>query len=493
MLPYTPLHHLLYRDFGGAARDDERKPLRRADRLRGRRGAPRGSAGSPTHSSPTTGRSTAAARTRSSARSLPVRRSRGFAPRRCRSRPRRGRSSPPAPSSSPPSVSPRGDRAFLSPHLGDLDSEPAYRAFLHRSRALPRHARRRPEVVACDLHPEYLSTKWAHEQDTALIEVQHHHAHAAACLAEHREKGPALALVFDGTGLRHRRDALGRGAPALRSRFVRADRLARPDPAPRRRGGDPRALAGRRRSSRAGGSPVPWPRAGAIVRESLKANAPLSSGMGRLFDAVAAVLGVRDEVDLRGAGGDRAGAAGRRGSERSRTPGTSATRRLVTVTSRSRAGIRPGAPPPFTRRSPLRRGRACADAAGVNGRPLGRNLPEPAAARARPASGSSGSASASFSPARAAERRRDHYGQAAVAAQRVGVDVPRDPRTPSRDVQPASLQRRRSPASGARFPPRSSPRREVGDWVLVHVGFALHTIDEGEAAKTLALLEEIEW
>ena len=57
-----------------------------------------------------------------------------------------------------------------------------------------------PGIVAHDLHPDYLSTKWALKSETVAVGVQHHHAHAASCLAEHGEDGPALALVFDGTG-----------------------------------------------------------------------------------------------------------------------------------------------------------------------------------------------------------------------------------------------------------------------------------------------------
>jgi hydrogenase maturation protein HypF len=94
----------------------------------------------------------------------------------------------------------RDDDAFLSSHLGDLDSEASYRAFRSDLELYVQLLRVEPEAVACDLHPEYLSSKWAHEQGLPLVEVQHHHAHAAACLAEHDEEGPALALVFDGTG-----------------------------------------------------------------------------------------------------------------------------------------------------------------------------------------------------------------------------------------------------------------------------------------------------
>ena len=202
-----------------AARADERQPLRRADRVRRRRGARARSAGSPTPSSPTTGRSTAAARTPSSA---PPSRSAARAATR-----------PPAlplPVAAPrPIVAAgaelkstfcvaRGGEAFLSPHLGDLDSEPAYRAFRADLELYLAMLGVEPEVVAHDLHPEYLSTKWALEQDAELVGVQHHHAHAAACLAEHGEDGPGARARLRRHRLRHRRDALGRRAAALRPR-----------------------------------------------------------------------------------------------------------------------------------------------------------------------------------------------------------------------------------------------------------------------------------
>ena len=87
-----------------------------------------------------------------------------------------------------------------------------------------------PETIACDLHPEYLSTKWAHEQGLPLVEVQHHHAHAAACLAEHGEDGPALALVFDGTGLGT--DGTLWGGELLRCDLESFERVAWLDPVP---------------------------------------------------------------------------------------------------------------------------------------------------------------------------------------------------------------------------------------------------------------------
>ena len=150
-----------------------------------------------------------------------------------------------------------------------------------------------------DLHPEYLATKWALEQDAEPIGVQHHHAHAAACLAEHGERGPALALVFDGTG--YGTDGTLWGGELLRADLADFERIAHLEPIPLPGGEaairEPWRLAAvhLERAAR----PVPFERWN-VVRESLKVNAPLSSGMGRLFDAVAAVLGLRHEITFEG-------------------------------------------------------------------------------------------------------------------------------------------------------------------------------------------------
>ncbi|MGZ4282369.1 MAG: carbamoyltransferase HypF [Gaiellaceae bacterium] len=193
----------------------------------------------------------------------------------------------------------RAGEAFLSPHLGDLDSEAAYLAF-HADLALYLAMLDvELDVVAHDLHPEYLSTKWGLEQDAELVGVQHHHAHAAACLAEHGEEGPALALVFDGTGFGT--DGTLWGGELLGCDLEGFERLAHLDPVPL-----PGGEAAIREPWRVAavhleraGLPVPWPE-WALVRESLKLSPPLSSGMGRLFDAVAALLGVRDRVTYEG-------------------------------------------------------------------------------------------------------------------------------------------------------------------------------------------------
>ena len=230
---------------------------------------------------------------------FPVRRSRGHVP-----------AALPLPDEAPPLVAAgaelkstfcvaRAREAFLSAHLGDLDSEPAYRAFRADLELYLSMLRLEPELVAHDLHPEYLATKWALEQDVELVGVQHHHAHAAACLAEHGEQGPALALVFDGTG--YGTDGTLWGSELLRCDLAGFERLAHLEPVPLPGGEaairEPWRIAAAHLER--AGLDVPWP-GWAQVRESLKLDPPLACGMGRLFDAVAAVLGVREHVSYEG-------------------------------------------------------------------------------------------------------------------------------------------------------------------------------------------------
>lgn len=193
----------------------------------------------------------------------------------------------------------RGAEAFLSAHLGDLTGEDAYAAFRNDLELYLEMLGVEPSAIACDLHPDYLSTRWAKEQGLPLVEVQHHHAHAAACLAEHGETGPALAVVLDGTGFGT--DGTIWGGEVLRCDLGSFERVAHLEPIPLP-GGDAAvhepwrvAASYLERSGRS----VPWER-WAVVRQSLAVNAPLSSGAGRLFDAVSALLGVRERVTYEG-------------------------------------------------------------------------------------------------------------------------------------------------------------------------------------------------
>jgi hydrogenase maturation protein HypF len=156
-----------------------------------------------------------------------------------------------------------------------------------------------PELLACDLHPDYRASVWAREQPLELVEVQHHHAHAAACLAEHGVLEDVLALIFDGTG--YGPDGTIWGGELLHCDLASFERVAHLAPV---------ALAGGEQAVREpwrvaaayledAGRPVPFER-WALVRAALAVNAPRSSGAGRLFDAVSALLGVCERSSYEG-------------------------------------------------------------------------------------------------------------------------------------------------------------------------------------------------
>ena len=95
----------------------------------------------------------------------------------------------------------KGERAWVSHHIGDLSNYETLRSFTEGVEHFERLFAVEPELVVHDLHPEYLSTKFALELDgLEAVGVQHHHAHLASCLAEHRIDGPAVGAIFDGTG-----------------------------------------------------------------------------------------------------------------------------------------------------------------------------------------------------------------------------------------------------------------------------------------------------
>jgi hydrogenase maturation protein HypF len=200
----------------------------------------------------------------------------------------------------------RGREATLGPHVGDLDHLETYAALEAAVARLERFLDLRPEVVACDLHPEYLSTRYARERAAALgaplVPVQHHHAHVASAMAEHGLEGPVLGLAWDGTGLGT--DGAAWGGELLLAERGRFERLATFRPVPLA-GGD-RAIREPWRIALAAlldafdGDPpldaLPLfarvPRAQVeIVRRMLAAgvNAPPAHGAGRAFDAAGAI------------------------------------------------------------------------------------------------------------------------------------------------------------------------------------------------------------
>ena len=238
----------------------------------------------------------------------------------------------------------RGGRAHVAPHNGDLEDLATHRAFTDGLAHLSRLLALEPEVVAHDLHPEYLSTKYAlaHFPAERRIAVQHHHAHVASCAAEHGITTPFLGVAYDGLGMGD--DGTLWGGEILVADLVGYRRVARFGRAPLPGG----ALAVKRPYRMAlgyllgaealGAADVPGvadargldgdlaagilerldPREVAIVRTQVARglNAPVASSAGRLFDAAASLLGLRDvaeyeaqaAIDLEIAAGDRAAA-----------------------------------------------------------------------------------------------------------------------------------------------------------------------------------------
>jgi hydrogenase maturation protein HypF len=206
----------------------------------------------------------------------------------------------------------QGGTAYVSQHIGDLESLDALEHFRSALDMAQRLFRLEPEVAVRDLHPGYLSTAVARELGLdRVIAVQHHHAHIAAVMAEHGVVGPVIGLAFDGTGY-------GDDGSVWGSEFLIADLLGYrraahllPAPLP---GGD---LAARMPWRAALGylslepgidrafdyalrDVPPKEREIAEVQVRRGLNAPIASSMGRLFDAAAAVIGVRRAASYEG-------------------------------------------------------------------------------------------------------------------------------------------------------------------------------------------------
>jgi hydrogenase maturation protein HypF len=203
-------------------------------------------------------------------------------------------------------------RAFISHHIGDLENYETLRSFTEGIGHFRRLFDTEPEVVAHDLHPEYLSTKYALDLGGVdLVGVQHHHAHIASCLADNDEQGPVIGVAFDGTG--YGSDGTIWGGEFLLADLAAFERAGHLDPVPMPGGvaairqpwrmaaayldaayGDslPAGLAVAERNAGQWGDVVTLARRGI--------NAPATSSAGRLFDAVAALLGVRDAINYEG-------------------------------------------------------------------------------------------------------------------------------------------------------------------------------------------------
>ncbi|MBW3658501.1 MAG: carbamoyltransferase HypF [Actinobacteria bacterium] len=245
-------------------------------------------------------------------RAVPVRRSRGFAPAPVRLPVTAGRPVLAVGAELKSTVCVvRGRNAFVSQHIGDLENYETFRAFVATVDHLGRLFDVRPEVVAHDLHPTYLSTTYAEElADVELLGVQHHHAHIASCLADNAATGPAIGVAFDGTGFGT--DGTIWGGEVLVADLTRFERVAALAPVPMPGGSaairEPWRMAAAHLQAAFGDAPTDldvvrrnsrrWQQVLAVADAGV--NSPETSSAGRLFDAVGAILGTRDRITYEG-------------------------------------------------------------------------------------------------------------------------------------------------------------------------------------------------
>jgi hydrogenase maturation protein HypF len=199
-----------------------------------------------------------------------------------------------------------------SHHIGDLEHLATYQAFLQATVHLCRLFGIEPEVVAHDLHPEYLSTKHALDLDLEPWPVQHHHAHIASCLAEHGHTGTVLGIAFDGLG--YGTDGTMWGGEFLVADFNGFERAAHLQPVPMPGGAaavrEPWRMAlawtvraaGADAAARLGAALDPrWSQVLPLaLADSERRHSILTTSVGRLFDAVAVLVGLRSQVTYEG-------------------------------------------------------------------------------------------------------------------------------------------------------------------------------------------------
>ncbi|MBT6150750.1 MAG: carbamoyltransferase HypF, partial [Chloroflexi bacterium] len=213
----------------------------------------------------------------------------------------------------------RDRSVFMSPHIGNMDSYETLNIYKKNIDHLEQLFKIQPIVIAHDLHPNYLTTKYAKDRGESegipTIEIQHHHAHIAACMAENGLGGdePVIGVAFDGTGFGS--DGAVWGGEFLVADFKNFERVSHLDYV--RMAGGEKAIRDPYRLALAWLEKIglDWEEDLAPVKELLdggrrnlksqlqgKVNSPLTSSMGRLFDAVSSLAGLRQKINYEAQG-----------------------------------------------------------------------------------------------------------------------------------------------------------------------------------------------
>jgi hydrogenase maturation protein HypF len=208
----------------------------------------------------------------------------------------------------------KGNRAFLSQHIGDLENASTYDFFTSTIEHMKKILDIRPEIIVCDLHPDYLSTTYAQrQQGINKVYAQHHHAHIVSCMAENMLDGQVIGLAFDGLG--YGTDGAMWGGEVLIADEIEYFRKAHLSYVPM-----PGAGAAIKEPWRMGVSylyhtfgeafhaldlpllkEIDVRRINIIVQMiAKKVNSPDTSSLGRLFDGIAAIIGIKNNVSFEG-------------------------------------------------------------------------------------------------------------------------------------------------------------------------------------------------
>lgn len=207
----------------------------------------------------------------------------------------------------------KDNKAFLSQHMGDLENYNNFQEYMLTIKRMKEYLSITPKAVVIDKHPEYVTKKWALEQKLPIIEVQHHHAHLASCLADNGLDEEVLGVICDGTGFGT--DGHIWGMEFLLGDFKKFERMAHleyiPLPGGDKASQEPLRIVASYIYSYYGEDGIN--KYSEYLKDinsnelkllqkqiDLKINTPLTSSCGRLFDAVSALIGVCKKVDYEG-------------------------------------------------------------------------------------------------------------------------------------------------------------------------------------------------